>query len=86
MTIGLPPSVFKIASEFEKDIGLLTEFESSLDNSAPATQPQLEAMEPYKHSVALVRDLESFLRSYVILPDHTALPLALWVLMTYSFV
>jgi hypothetical protein len=33
----------------------------------------------------LVRDLEHFLTRYVILPERTALPLALWVLLTYCF-
>jgi hypothetical protein len=85
MTTALPPSVFKIASVFEKDIGLLAESESLLEDNTSATLPQMETMEPYKHSAALVRVLESFLRSYVVLPEHTALPLALWVMMTYTF-
>src|SRR6266576_3781654 len=34
---------------------------------------------------ALVRDLETFLARYVILPEHTALPLALCVLLTFCF-
>jgi hypothetical protein len=33
----------------------------------------------------VVRDLEVFLTRYVILPDRTALPLAIWVLLTYMF-
>ncbi|HEV3219346.1 MAG TPA: DUF3631 domain-containing protein [Candidatus Acidoferrales bacterium] len=33
----------------------------------------------------LVRDLESFLVRFVILPPHTALPLALWTLLTHTF-
>lgn len=33
----------------------------------------------------LVHDLEAFLIRYVILPDRTALPLALWVLLTFCF-
>jgi len=41
---------------------------------------------PSEDGVALVRDLENFLTRYVILPEHTALPLALWVLVTYTFV
>ena len=32
-----------------------------------------------------MRDLESFLTRYVILPEQTALPLALWILLTYTF-
>jgi hypothetical protein len=34
---------------------------------------------------ALVRDLEAFLVRFVILPPHTALPLALWTLLTHTF-
>jgi uncharacterized protein DUF3631 len=36
-------------------------------------------------SVELVRDVEAFLTRYVILPPWTALPLALWVLLTFCF-
>ncbi len=38
-----------------------------------------------EEGVALVRNLEAFLTRYVILPERTALPLALWVLLTYTF-
>ena len=34
---------------------------------------------------ALVRDLEAFFVRYVVLPDSTALPLALWTMATYLF-
>jgi hypothetical protein len=33
----------------------------------------------------LVRDLESFFATYVIFPERTRLPLALWTLMTHTF-
>jgi Protein of unknown function (DUF3631) len=33
----------------------------------------------------IVRDLEAFFTRYVVLPERTALPLALWVLLTYTF-
>ena len=33
----------------------------------------------------LLADVEQFLRKYVVLPTRTALPLALWTLMTYIF-
>jgi Protein of unknown function (DUF3631) len=34
---------------------------------------------------ALVRDVEGFLRRFVVLPAHTVLPLAVWVLATFTF-
>ena len=53
-----------------------------------AKQPEVIADEELNlaaEGAALVRDLESFLTRYVILPEQTALPLALWVLLTYTF-
>jgi hypothetical protein len=38
-----------------------------------------------EEGAALVRDLETFLTRYVVLPERTALPLAIWVLLTYIF-
>ena len=34
---------------------------------------------------ALVRDVEAFLRRFVVLPAHTVLPLALWGIATFTF-
>ena len=34
---------------------------------------------------ALVRDVEGFLRRFVVLPAHTLLPLALWAIATFTF-
>ena len=36
-------------------------------------------------AVELVVDIEKFLRRFVILPEHTCLPLALWTLATFTF-
>ena len=41
--------------------------------------------EPYEDGAALVRDVEGFLRRFIVLPVHTALPLALWALATFTF-
>ena len=34
---------------------------------------------------AVLRDLETFIKKYVILPDRVALPLAIWIVLTYCF-
>jgi hypothetical protein len=47
--------------------------------------PISERPRPAEDGAALVRNLEAFFTCYVILPEHTALPLALWVLMTHTF-
>jgi hypothetical protein len=44
-----------------------------------------EEMNSAEAGAALIRDLEAFLIRYVILPERTALPLALWVLLTHTF-
>lgn len=40
---------------------------------------------PTDDGAALVRHVEGFLCSFVVLPAHTVLPLALWVLATFTF-
>jgi hypothetical protein len=44
-----------------------------------------EQIDTTDEGTVLVRNLEAFLTRYVILPERTALPLALWVLLTYTF-
>jgi hypothetical protein len=44
-----------------------------------------EQINSTQEAAALVRSLEAFLSRYVILPERTALPLALWVLLTHTF-
>ena len=44
-----------------------------------------EQINSTEEAAALVRSLEAFFSRYVILPERTALPLALWVLLTYTF-
>ena len=38
-----------------------------------------------ENAAALVRDVEGFLRRFIVLPVHTALPLTLWALATFTF-
>lgn len=46
---------------------------------------KIRAFSPDDRGATLVRDLENFFARYVILPERTALPLALWTLMTHTF-
>src|SRR5580704_8892938 len=55
----------------EADPGLLRDVETSADTA--------ESISLSEDGAALVRDFENFLTRYVILPEHTALPLVLWV-------
>jgi hypothetical protein len=63
------------ANELEDNPDLLSAAEALLDG-----KPQ----SPHDFG-SILRDLENFLRQYVILPEFTSLPLALWTLMTYIF-
>ena len=41
--------------------------------------------EAHEDGAALVRDIEGFLGRFIVLPAHTALPLALWAVATFTF-
>jgi hypothetical protein len=52
----------------------------------PALLTQAEAIvSRCENGAALIGQLEKFFTQFVILPDRTALPLALWTLMTHTF-
>jgi hypothetical protein len=65
--------------EREEIIGFLQGFGAK----QPETRAEIEW--DTEDSKALVRDLEEFFTRYVILPEHTALPIAIWALLTYAF-
>ncbi len=44
-----------------------------------------EQINSTEEAATLVRNLEAFFSRYVILPERTALPIALWVLLTHTF-
>jgi len=57
----------------------------ALVEAAPFWPPIDYAKSATKDGEALVRDLENFFTRYVILPEHTALTVTLWALMTHTF-
>jgi hypothetical protein len=67
-----PAAEYRHVLEAEPDLLAAAE---TLRNSESATDD----------GAALVRDVEGFLRRFVVLPAHTELPLALWVLLTHTF-
>jgi len=72
----------------EGDPCLLRDAEALHDARAWRGEPRNDAggvLSPCEDGAAIVRDLEAFLTRYVILPPCTALPLALWVLLTHTF-
>jgi hypothetical protein len=69
--------VQKYARVLEANPTLLRDVETSADT------PKATALSV--DGAALVRHVEHFLTRFVILPVHTALPLALWALMTHTF-
>lgn len=69
--------VQKYARALEANPALLRHVEISADTA--------KANSLSEDGTALVRDVENFLTRFVILPAHTALPLALWALMTHTF-
>jgi len=74
MSESLPRSVRSYASILEREPELLRDAEALPDlDAAPDT------------GRILVRDFEGFLRRFVVLPAHSALPLAAWALGTYCF-
>jgi hypothetical protein len=68
----LPRHVARIAAVLNQDTGLLRAAEKTAVSPAPGNRTSAS-----EDGAALVRDLENFLTSYVILPERTALPLAL---------
>jgi len=72
----VPRDVARIATTLNQDTELLRAAEAI---------PQDGQIAASEDGAAVVRDLEDFLTRYVILPERTALPLALWVLMTHTF-
>jgi len=80
--------VQKYARALEATPGLLAEAEASPGDGAWRGQTPTDtarAVLPSEDGAALVRDFEKFLTRYVILPERTALPLALWTMMTHVF-
>ncbi len=76
------------ARALETNPSLLRDVEASPDGETGRDQPPTNtasAASPTEDGITLVQSLEKFLTRYVILPARTALPLTLWVLMTYTF-
>lgn len=76
MSDALPRKVAEIARVLEGEPELFRAAEALRDPGESGAR---------EDGAALVRNIESFLTRYMVLRTHTALPSALWVLMTYVF-
>jgi len=76
---------YKRAIEADPDLMRLAEAASGSEGGREVKSHGVAYASPEEDGAALVRDLESFLTRYVVLPERTTVPLALWALLTHGF-